>query len=94
MEKTPLPRSEFDLECEAGVGTFESSDVPMFEMTIKVFGWERGQAEIDTRFFDVLGKMFDAASPDGAEAIFTELHTRLQEETAEAFEIFRRCPPW
>lgn len=71
----------------------QETAVPMFEMTIKVFGWERGQAEIETTFFAELGDLFDSASADDAGAIFGELHTRLQEETTEAFEILRRCPP-
>ena len=91
MEETSVPRSELDLDLDPGVDARASSDLPMFEMTIKVFGWERGQAEIETTCSGALGDLFDTESPDDAGAIFGELHTRLQEEITEAFEILRRC---
>lgn len=72
-----------------------SPDLPMFEMTIKVFGWERGQAEVDTSFLDALGGLFDE-SADDRDAILGEIHVRVREEMAEAFEILRRvhrAPP-
>lgn len=71
----------------------DETDVPMLQMTIKVFGWQRGQAEIDTALFpgDALGgDPFTAPSPE-ADEIFARLHARLAEEIGEAFEIFRRC---
>lgn len=70
----------------------QSAEAPMLEMTIKLFGWRRGQAEIETNLYpnDALGDPFKAP-PEEAERILSRLHARLQEEIGEAFEIFRRC---
>lgn len=65
-------------------------DRPLFEMTIKVFGWERGEAEIDAQFAGA-GDPFEAASDDDAAQIVDLLRARVAEEIAEAFKIFRAC---
>lgn len=65
-------------------------DRPMFEMTIRVFGWERGQAEVDTQFSG-LADPFEVASADDAGMILDLLHARVAEEITEAFRIFRSC---
>lgn len=92
MDETARPPSDLLLEIDFEVDGSRSPDVPMLEMTIKLFGWGLGQAELDTKFSDVLGGPFGAAPPGDAGEVFGRLHARLQEEIAEAFEIFRRCP--
>lgn len=67
-----------------------SPDRPLVEMTIKVFGWERGEAEIDARFAGA-GDPFEAASADDAAMILDLVQARVAEEIAEAFKIFRTC---
>lgn len=92
MDSAPLRPLDVHVEFDSGDEGARSLDVPMLEMTIKVFGWRRGQAEIETTLSpsEQVGDPFKAP-PDEADRILTRLHARLQEEIDEAFEIFRRC---
>jgi len=66
-------------------------DAPMLEITIRLLGWRRGDAEIEATLFPgaLPGDPFRAPSPE-ADQILDRLHSRLREELAEAFETFRR----
>lgn len=88
MGPAPLHPSEHGSGSESRAPV--APDQPMFEMTIRVFGWERGQAEVDTQFSG-MADPFEAASGDDAAMILDLLQARVAEEITEAFRIFRSC---
>ena len=89
MDKTPVRPAE------SGVGLDRDDtaplDAPMLEMTIRLFGWRPGEAEIETTVFPSpqLGDPFRAPPAEAGE-ILDRLHARLREEMAVAFATFRR----
>lgn len=88
MDQTPVP-AEFDVELD-GDDRAAPRDAPMLEMTIRLFGWRPGEAEIETTVFpdSRLGDPF-RAPPAEAATVLDRLHARLREEMAVAFDTFR-----
>jgi hypothetical protein len=76
---------------EMTIGTVRVTREPMFEISIRLFSWETGDATVELSMPEdgELSELLDSSFDERRDLVYGTIRTRLQKEVRDAFEALK-----